>query len=251
MSQNTASGKTNTDTLADLVKELPIKATKLQEKFAAGAIPQEGDFKDLIRTIYIALTALGLDPDSRTTGNGLQVNQATNKLEVKLATPNSGLKVTENGLAVNTSVVQPKLVNMPNSGISISLDNKISIRYDFFTAMKILAALHGATHYSYTQDVLVLYSNVYRNHWRVYITITIINPTKISRAPILSDYYDNTNIKIDGINLNTLKYNTNGTSVILDIYVDPSWVDIKSRSLTIKMGDDTPLRTGIIHFIHN
>lgn len=124
-SKNTAN---SIESLSDMVNELPVRAEELKAKFAAGAVPLEGDYVKLIDAIYSALTALGLDPDNRATGDGLQVNTETGKLEVKTSGAVSGLTVTTNGIAVDKTVIQPKLTPDANKGyIKIDGNNTIGI----------------------------------------------------------------------------------------------------------------------------
>lgn len=119
---------TSIESLSDMVNELPVRAEELKAKFAAGAVPLEGDYVKLIDAIYSALTALGLDPDNRATGDGLQVNTETGKLEVKTSGAASGLTVTTNGITVDRAVIQPKLTPDSNKGyIKIDGNNTIGI----------------------------------------------------------------------------------------------------------------------------
>ncbi|HEI8868279.1 TPA: hypothetical protein SLG40_003837 [Serratia odorifera] len=141
---------TNIENLSALVNTLPGKADELKAKFAAGAVPLEGDYAKLIDAIYYALAALGLEPDNTSTGDGLQVNTTTNKLEVKNAGTTSGLTVNSSGIAikttgatsgltvngsgiaVDTNIIQKKLTPMEKGYINIDADNAISINSEPF-----------------------------------------------------------------------------------------------------------------------
>jgi microcystin-dependent protein len=81
---------------------------EVKGKFVAGAVPLEADYATHIDATYTALAAVGLDPDSATTGQGLQLNTATNKLEVNTATIQAKLTATD-GVQLNTNTLSAKL----------------------------------------------------------------------------------------------------------------------------------------------
>lgn len=125
-SSNTTSDSIDVETLTNMVNALPVHADELKQKFSAGAVPLEGHFRELIEAIYMALAAVGLDPDSRATGKGLQVND--NKLEVKTTGDASGLTVGDEGVAVDIETIQPKLTmgeGITQTGATIAVDTTI------------------------------------------------------------------------------------------------------------------------------
>lgn len=81
---------------------------EVKGKFVAGAVPLEADYATHIDATYAALAAVGLDPDSATTGHGLQLNSASNKLEVNTATIQARLTAT-NGVQLNSNTLSAKL----------------------------------------------------------------------------------------------------------------------------------------------
>ncbi|MGP2966193.1 hypothetical protein [Serratia marcescens] len=81
---------------------------EVKGKFSAGAVPLEANYAAHIDATYTALAAVGLDPDSPDTGHGLQVNTATNKLEVNTATIQARLTATD-GVQLNSNTLSAKL----------------------------------------------------------------------------------------------------------------------------------------------
>ncbi|MBD2794283.1 hypothetical protein, partial [Xenorhabdus szentirmaii] len=150
-----------------------------------------------------------------------------------------GIDISSNNqISIDTKIIQKKLKS--GNGINISDKNDtVSIKNNRLTGIMVLATLHGATHYSYYFGFFTLYTKVTSGIWRVYISTHMLESIDNSTPPELLEYYDNKIISIDGENLNTNQYKSNGRiSMFLDIHISDTTDDISKKKLHIKINNN-------------